>query len=422
MKEKYKYTVRKIIRLSPFYKKLSKGYNKKQNFLPGPNAELKEILTYAINNAPYYRNRFSTLVKQRDFSIELMPFIKKTDVIGREKEFISDKALPFMLMKKSTGGTSGHSLNLQKDFTSIIAETFFTDQIFSIISPVKSQKIAVLRALKPKKGIYEYNNPLLILSSYDINAETTLKYLELLDHYKIDCLHAFPSSLCVLFRYINELKKQIKIPNMKGIVTSSETITKESKKQILRTFPGAKLIDIYGQNEHVALAYSVDLNPYHFINQYSFVEFLDSGQTFEDNKICEIVGTNFYNKSMPLIRYRTEDYAEIDGNGQVQSILGRTQDLIINNRNELVPCILSMRPNTFKNVINYQYYQEKAGELHFRTVVNSSFGTEDQKAIEKDMSSSFGGKIKPIVTTVQAIDRLPNGKQKRLVQLLDISH
>lgn len=421
MKEKHKSIVRNLIRLSPFYRKLSNDFGKGNYSQPESNPLLKKILKHAVKNTPYYRNTMAGAVKQQGISLDLFPYIKKTDVIGKEKEFISDKALSFMLMKKSTGGTSGLSLNLQKDFTSIIAETFFTDQIFSLISPVKTQKIAILRAIKPENGLFEYNHPLLILSSYDINAETTKKYLSLLKEYKIDCLHAFPSSLAVWCKYINDLKEPLKLPDLKGIVTSSETITKEDKKLIMRTFPNAKLIDIYGQNEHVALAYAVDHGPYHFVNQYSVVEFLDSGNTFEGNKVFEIIGTNFYNKSMPLIRYQTEDYAEIDSKGKVLSILGRSQDIIINNKEELVPCILSMRPNTLQNVINYQYYQEKPGELYFRAVGNHKFNIEDQKAIEKDIFSSFGGKVKPIISKVEAIERLPNGKQKRLVQKLNLN-
>lgn len=407
--------------MSPFYRKLSHDFGENKISQPENTPMLRKILKYAVKNTPYYRNTIADAMKQQSISLEMFPYIKKTDVIGREKEFISDKALSFMLMKKSTGGTSGLSLNLQKDFTSIIAETFFTDRIFSMISPVKSQKIAILRAIKPQNGLFEYNHPLLILSSYDINAETTEKYLALLKEYKIDCLHAFPSSLAVLCKYTNELKKPTELPELKGIVTSSETITKEDKKLILNTFPKVKLIDIYGQNEHVALAYAVNHGPYHFVNQYSFVEFLDSGNTFEGNKVFEIIGTNFYNKSMPLIRYCTEDYAEIDNHGKILSILGRSQDIIINNKEELVPCILSMRPNTLQNVINYQYYQEKPGELYFRAVGNNAFKEEDEKAIEKDIFSSFGGKIKPIISKVKAIERLPNGKQKRLVQKLDLN-
>ncbi len=100
MKEKHKSIFRNLIRMSPFYRKLSNDFGNNNYFQPGNNPLLEKILKYALKNTPYYRNMMADAVKQQAISLELFPYIKKTDVIGREKEFISDKAISFLLMKK----------------------------------------------------------------------------------------------------------------------------------------------------------------------------------------------------------------------------------------------------------------------------------------------------------------------------------
>ena len=46
------------------------------------------------------------------------------------------------------------------------------------------------------------------------------------------------------------------------------------------------------------------------------------------------------NTTMPFIRYGTDDYVEIDKNGNIIAIIGRSSDFVINKNNDIVPCII----------------------------------------------------------------------------------
>ncbi len=79
------------------------------------------------------------------------------------------------------------------------------------------------------------------------------------------------------------------------------------------------------------------------------------------------------------------------------------------------------RNNTLKNVIRSQYFQDKPGELEYRAIVNNDFNESDREAILFDINKTFGSKIIPYVKIVEQIERKKSGKQKRLIQEIDLS-
>jgi phenylacetate-coenzyme A ligase PaaK-like adenylate-forming protein len=127
------------------------------------------------------------------------------------------------------------------------------------------------------------------------------------------------------------------------------------------------------------------------------------------------------NTTMPFIRYGTEDYVEIDEKGNVVAIIGRSSDFVINTKNDIVPCIIIARNESKKNVLNFQYYQDSPGQLVYRVVVNNKFTLEEKKMLEDDLTNSFDNKMTCKVVVVSSIERTKIGKQKRLIQKLDLS-
>lgn len=410
-----KIIIKRIIKLTPLYFKIKNSFLHEEEIYD----EIKIInkINKIIKIIPYYRDR-DLYYNNKIQKITDFPLLDKTDIIGKEEDFISKKINKKSLIKVSTGGTSGKSLNFYKTVSDIIKEEAFISHSLSLIG--NDLKIGVLRGNKPSKGIFEYKFGCLLLSSYDLSKENVKKYVELIKKYEINCLHVYPTSIHIFCKYLIELKESIDLPNLKGILSSSEILTKEDKSLILELFPKITLIDHYGQNEHVAFALSINMGFYKFFKNYSYVEFHDFGETKDQNRIAEIVGTNIFNHAMPLLRYKTEDFVEIDNNGNICSIIGRTQDFIINKRNNIVPCIVVTRNNTLQNVITFQYYQEKIGELIYRVLVNNKFSNIDEKAILEDMNNCFNGLIDVKVELVTHFEKTKAGKQKRLIQKLDI--
>lgn len=409
-----KHILKKLLTLSPLYFKIKRSLDGKEKELLYTTDV--ETIKQQIKRIPYYRDSESYL-KEGIQRLSEFPMLDKSDMIGREDDLVSEAYYIKSLHKVSTGGTSGKSLNIYKSIRDVIKEEAFMSHAFSLIGD--NLKIGILRGNKPIKGICEYRFGCLLLSSYDISPGNVRQYVELIRKHKTNCLYVYPSSMRIFCKYLKALRGSMDLPDLKGILSSSEILSFEDKSLILDLFPNITLIDQYGQNEHVAFAISINMGHYKFYENYSFVEFVDTGRRLGHHKIAEIIGSNLFSHAMPLIRYRTDDLVEIDDDGNIRSIIGRTQDFIINKNNEVVPCIVVTRDETLKNVISFQYYQESAGKLVIRVLGNDDFSRIDVRAIEDDMHHCFNGHMDVKVDVVAHFEKTMAGKQLRLVQKLN---
>lgn len=410
-----KILIKRLIKLTPLYFRMRSSFKNEDEI-----QEAGEYFAHAkkiINTIPFYKNS-EVYHKENLNKITEFPLLEKSQIIGKETDFLSEKINRKFLFNVSTGGTSGKSLNFYKTIKEVIKEEAFISYSFSLIG--KNLKIGILRGNRLSKGFYKYKYGHLLLSSYNLSLDNVRIYVELIKKYNINCLHVYPTSIHIFLSYLKELKGSIELPDLKGILSSSEILSKEDKSLIFELFPTITLIDLYGQNEHVAFALSINQGFYKFYKNYSFVEFIPVETTLGNNTIAEIVGTNVFNQAMPLIRYRTEDFVEIDGNGNIYSIIGRTQDFIVNKNNNIIPCIVSTRDNSLRNVLSFQYYQEKEGELIYRVLVNDNFSKDDEREIIKDLSDCFNGLVDVKIKIVTEIEKTSTGKQIRAIQKLDI--
>lgn len=389
---------------------------KRKILQPWGEKELEQVVRRIIVNVPYYHNYAELLAC--GFDLDRLPIIRKSDIMGHEKEMVSDLVCKKMLRRVETGGSTGCSLTLYRHWKDNLRETVYWNHAFSLLG--EDLIIGVLRGNKPQEGLYEIvSKDRVVFSSYELGRESLDKYLALFNRFKISCLHAYPSSLVILARLIKKKYGTANLPYLKGILTSSEIFAKDDKRLVHEVFPDVTIVDFYGHSEMACCAYSMNDGYYHFYPSYGYVEFIDTGETIHGNRISEVVATSIMNTTFPFIRYATDDFVELDEHGNVVSIIGRTSDFLVNCHKELTPCIVSNRRESLQNVINFQYYQDTVGKMEFRVVVNDSFGEEDRKSLLEDLQNSFNGNMECEVTVVSTIERTKAGKQKRLIQKLN---
>lgn len=411
---KTKEIIRRFLISTPIYKR-----EKRKILKPFNPKILERFVSRAVKNVPYYKPYSQFLAG--GFDLEKIPILHKSDIIGRERQFVSRK-IPFCLFsKKETGGSTGQSLELFYSPRTIIKKEAMPQLAFALIG--KNLRVATLRGNRPQNGkLFELiDNKHLILSSYNLSESMIGIYIKLLNDYRIECLHVYPSSLTIFIRLAKKLGKPIRLPYLKGIVSSSEIFSKDDKALVKEALPNVKLVDYYSQNELVCAAISVDNEPYTFYSNYGFVEFRETGEyTSSGKRIAEIVGTSIMNEDMPFIRYATEDYVELDSIGNVVSIIGRTSDFVVNSNGEVVPCIVCTRTKSMQNVISFQYYQDTIGQVVFKVKVSDAFCQSDKQSLLEDLKSSFN-LMDCKVEVVDEIEKTKRGKQLRLIQKLDIN-
>lgn len=415
MDTKLYYLLKKVIKNSPQYKKERKVLLNEFH-LP----TLVNSINKSITNISFYKQHIYPKSTIDNFNITTYPILRKSDIMGHEEEFVSKKCIVPLMHKVKTGGSTGQSLQLYYSISTLIKKDIVSDYAFSLIG--KKLNIAILRGNKPKNGeISEVvNKKTLILSSYLISDDTLDTYLSLLNSHRIECIHAYPSSLSILARLIKRRYHTANIPTLKGILTSSEIFSQEDKMLVKEVFPNVKVIDYYSHNELTCCALSIDGGHYTFFPNYGYVEFIETGETLDNgNKIAEIIATSIMNSDMPFIRYGTDDYVELDSNNNVVSIIGRTSDFVVNAKNEVIPCIIHTRYESKKNVVSFQFYQDKIGELIYKVVVNNQFNNCEAKMLEEDINNCFKN-MRCKVIVVDDIEKTKRGKQMRIIQKLNI--
>ncbi len=140
----------------------------------------------------------------------------------------------------------------------------------------------------------------------------------------------------------------------------------------------------------------------------------------EPGKKGEIVGTTFYNKGMPLIRYKTGDFAEyIDvdcDNAQntrtLKYIQGRwSGDKIYNADGSFVTTTaLNLHDDIYKTINGIQYVQKIEGELEVDIVPNQLFTEYYEKKIIDIYKKRLSSDTKIIIKKVKALKKQKNGK------------
>lgn len=405
---------RKLIYLTPVYRSFYKNIS-----TPLSDSDLRRIVEKAIENVPYYENYRKYM--KHDFSIKVFPILRKSDIMGKEKSLVSKKACTFLMQRAKTGGSTGMSLKLFYTLKTLLRKDAVSRKAIEEIGD--NLNVAFLRGSKPKDGkVFEIvSGSFVILSSYLLNSSNLDTYIDILKQRKVACLHVYPSSIAILARLVKEKYGIIHLPDLKGILASSEIFSVEDKELVASVFPGVKIVDYYSHNELAVAAYAINSGYYKFFNQFGYTEFVPTGETINGNAVAEIVVTSVMNEDMPFIRYGTEDYVEVDSSGNVVSIIGRTSDFVVTKEKKLVPCIVCTRTESMQNVLSFQYYQPEEGKLIFRVCVNDKFGEIDKRYLQEDLQSSFNDRVDTDVCVLECIERTKAGKQKRMVQTLDIN-
>lgn len=408
---------REIIRSILAHTHIAKKCTKKQ-LAPCTPTDLEKAVRHAINCCPYYAS-YKSLIAD-GFDITKLPIIRKKDIKACSEQMVSNHIPKFLRLHKRTAGSTGIPLNVYYSPMSIIKKDIIPNYLFSQID--KDIHIGVLRDhTTNNKFCQDGGGGFMLYSPYKLSADTLDEYIKSMNDNEINCLHVYPSALMIFARLIKQHYTANPLPKLKGILASSEIFSREEKELVLEVFPGIKIIDLYGHNEQACCAYAEGLGNYHFFTGYGYVELIDSGERINGNhKVCEIVATSIANHTMPFVRYGTLDYAEVDENGEVVNIIGRSSDFIVNRHGDVVPCLFLNRRESTRNVINRQYYQSAPGKMCLRVVVNDQFGEEDHRMLLEDMYTSFGDSFDCEVVVVDSIERTSRGKQKRLVRDFEI--
>jgi phenylacetate-CoA ligase len=247
-------------------------------------------------------------------------------------------------------------------------------------------------------------------------------YLEEIERFKPDLLHAYPSAALLMAEYLEASGQEWRQP-LRGLLCGSERLTMPQKKLLERVFK-CRAYMWYGHSERVILAgagRTTDL--FYFWPQYGFVEF---GEADSDG-LREIIGTSFHNMAMPLIRYRTGDYAQLATDADAKElpwpaavqIAGRDQEFLVSSTGRRISLTaFNMHDSIFDDLYAVQFVQHEAGTAAFHYVPGPGFNTSRLGGIEAGIRRKLGDDFEVAIQQVSEVERTSRGKHKWLVTSL----
>lgn len=393
--------------------------------------QLNGILDYAYNNVPYYKKVFEERgIRPSDIQsfedLKKLPLLTK-EIVRSNFDVLVSRTFPrHKMISCNTGGTSGERFYFYEPAESRLMEWAFITTMWNRVGFRPSDiritigDIPVSRRNSEKYWEFDPLRREWRFSPFHLSSENLPKYIEKFKAINCSYLHGFVSSLTVVAKYVLD-NGITNLPRFDAVLASSEPMHSWQKDLLKRAF-GTKIYRWYGQNEKVILAGACEENEsYHIFPEYGYAEVLETG---------ELVGTGFYNRAMPFIRYKLDDYGEIHEGGcacgRHHRLLTnleakREASLIVSKRDHFISTTaIHIRGGILDNVDRFQFYQEKKGELVLKVIKGKNYTQKDTRNILAELNKQIGDSVDILIDFVEHIPLTEGGKQKILDQKLAI--
>ncbi|MBW1938536.1 MAG: phenylacetate--CoA ligase family protein [Deltaproteobacteria bacterium] len=435
--------LRELLLFKPYFEK--KRLLKKTEFLSAEELRelqklyLHRVLKHALINIPYYRDRISVGFAQYDIDpldlIKKFPIIDKNIVRKQINQFVCGPKI--RRLKATTGGSTGQLFVFYMDrFRTRQMEKAFIFDMWSRVGYKFGDPIFNLRGRTPQKDKFTYHDRLFnayYASSFNLKLATIEKYVKAIDQIEPCYLHGYSSTMYQLASLME--KAGLRFRNaLRAVFCGSEKLFPYQQELIEKVF-SCRVYSWYGHSECLALGGECEHSrSLHFYPQYGYVEMIPTGiKNASGKEIYEIVATGFNNYVMPLIRYRTGDYAVLSDENKcscgrnyllVDEVVGREQEFVVDVQGELVSAtllIFGQHLPVFAGLDGLYLKQKKPGKITIFMKKNVAFNDDDFSEMKSNITDLLGDRFEVIYEFTDKIPRSSIGKARLVKRDLDIN-
>lgn len=345
--------------------------------------KLKEILIYAYENVPYYKEIFDKQnfdpKKMKSLEdIKVLPLLEKSDAVSLEDRLYSkDDTLKYY--KTFTGGSSGQALTVLLDKDSIYRERACVTHFLSKFGydPLKTKTVAFWGHNKDEDYYYSPLKNEIVISPFRLFKNNQLDNIcKDIEKFGATFIMGYPSAIYLFAQMLEKSNKKL---NIKHVVYYAENCSPEEKKYIEKVF-GCPVDSYYGHTERACFAEIYDSGCI-FNDFYGYTELLPT----EIENEYKIVCTGFLSKKMPLIRYATDDVVHIDEKGAMHLVGHKRSEihLLSKNGQKIFKGAMTLHIEELKKIKRYQYVQNEIGKVDLCIVQNEALSNDEIETIRK---------------------------------------
>ena len=388
---------------------------------------LRIQLARALRHVPHYRSLASTLrpadiVRPGDIA-RLLPLLDRDRVRAAPDAFRDERVR--LRFHGQTSGTTGSPLTVYRDLPSIVLENAmiwrqrraFGVEPHDPIAVLRGELVTPLDQRQPPFWRIDRAANELILSSHHLTSAMLPAYLDRVRAFAPVALYAYPSAARELARLVAQSGQNL--GPLKAIFTASETLSPADRELIGKVF-GAPVVDRYGNAERTLAGGHCVQGGYHFWTDVTYAELLPDARA---GGRLELVGTALYGHAMPLLRYRTGDFA-LPGSGApcpcgsafptVARIEGRADPILLTADGRPIGRLDHVWKG-IQHVGAAQIVQEADLSVRLRVIPEPGFSGHDRAQILAQARSRLGSGIPLGIEEVDRLPRTPAGKFQAVV-------
>jgi len=400
-------------------------------------AKLKQLIKYSVKNVPYYSESYSGIDVEGLNSLDSLiglPLIDKK-VLRNTDGFLLSKGKISYLTRRVTGGSTGEHTVIWKTADALAQELAATWRGYSwagvTIGDRQGRLWGIPHSQKDqfRAQLIDFMGHRKRCSAFAINDTVFEKYTCTLEKFNPDYLYGYLSMLEEYSDYFQ--RNSIKPPfHVKAIFSTSEVLSDPQREKIQKVF-SAKVFNEYGSAELGTVAHECKYGSLHCSEENMIVEILNKDDSpCAPGEVGELVVTELNNIVMPLIRYRTNDFASFGvekckcGRSLlvIDKIYGRGWDFISNIEGRRFHPAFFLYVFEDAKMLNlgvrgFQIIQKSLDDLVVKIVPDLGYGEDTRKYIHSRISQDFSPSIKISFVEVEKIDRLPSGKRQLVIGL-----
>lgn len=409
---------------------------------------LKDMLSFAVGSVPYYRDLFARsglsvadIAGGRDLS--KLPLLSKLTLAQEGKRLHTEQLPPGEHLQGITlsSGTTGRPARVLQTRRNNMMFTYLGQRQvrWARYDPRGKQAEIRLPGQMPRKADG---------SLYDIGETCSLPTWRYLGQF-------FETGPYCGFSVFNPVEKQVewvleqqpdyltgysetleqfalaardypqKITSLRGLRAISEQLTQGMRRRITDVF-GVPVHQSYGLNEIGIVAGGCEAGRYHVHSEHCIVEIVDyEGQLCGPGQTGRIVVTGLRNRAMPLIRYDTDDVAEVLAGPcpcgrtlpSFGKLVGRYSRIAylpegtLGYVGALRQSLEEMPPELARDLRQFQVHQFRDGRFELRLRVQAPLAAPFRERIEAAWRSATADQELSLeIVEVDEIPRPPSGK------------
>jgi phenylacetate-CoA ligase len=393
---------------------------------------VRTILDHAAQSVPFYRRRLHEAgidpTRVQDWSdFAQIPLLSKADIRAHGPEMLAEGIDRSRLVRKTTSGSTGVSLEVWVDESSMQfkrACTLRSDEwsgwrfgestamIWGNPEFVKHGWRGRLRNALLERKRY--------LDTLKMDEATMIRYAEDLARRPPSLIFGHAHSVFLFAELVRKLKLGPIRPN--GIITSAMILHDWQRRTIEEVF-ACKVTNRYGCEEVSLIACECERHEGLHLNcDGVYVELVRDGRAVGPGEPGSVIVTDLSNRAMPIIRYQVGDVATWSartcscGRGfpLLQRVEGREADYVTTSRGELISGI-SLTENfamLVPGIAQLQIIQEEPDRFVFRIVRGEDFGQASLERIAGLVAERFGTDARFECEYLDSIAAEPSGKYR----------